>query len=90
MLPLIKPALTAVVIFQFMWTWNDFLGPLIYIYDKHLMTLTIGLQSFNHLHGSEWSLLMAASVMMTIPVVLVFFFAQKYFIQGITLTGLKG
>jgi len=90
MLPLIKPALTAVVIFQFMWTWNDFLGPLIYIYDKHLMTLTIGLQSFNHLHGSEWSLLMAASVMMTIPVILVFFFAQKYFIQGITLTGLKG
>lgn len=90
MLPLIKPALTAVVIFQFMWAWNDFLNPLIYIHDKDLMTLTIGLQSFNHLHGAEWSLLMAASVMMTIPVILVFFFAQKYFIQGITLTGLKG
>jgi multiple sugar transport system permease protein len=91
MLPLIKPAVTAVVIFQFMWTWNDFLNPLIYITTrKDLMTLTIALQSFNHLHGVEWSLLMAASVMMTIPVILIFFFAQKYFIQGITLTGLKG
>jgi multiple sugar transport system permease protein len=90
MLPLIKPAILAVIVFQFMWTWNDFLNPLIYIHDKEKMTLTIGLQAFNMVHGAEWSLLMAASVMMTLPVIILFFFAQRYFIEGITLTGLKG
>ncbi len=90
MLPLIRPALAAIVIFQFMWTWNDFLNPLIYINDKNLMTLSIALESFLSLHGAEWSKLMAASTLMTLPVVLLFFMAQKHFIQGITLTGLKG
>jgi multiple sugar transport system permease protein len=90
MLPLIKPAILTVVVFQFMWAWNDFVNPLIYIHDKEKMTLTIGLQAFNSVHASEWGLLMAASVMMTVPVIMLFFFAQRYFIEGITLTGLKG
>ncbi len=90
MLPLIKPALLAVIVFQFMWAWNDFLGPLIYIHDLEKMTLPLGLQAFNLLHGAEWSLLMAASVMMTVPIIIVFFIAQRYFIEGITLTGIKG
>lgn len=90
MLPLIKPAILAVIVFQFLYSWNDFLGPLIYIHDLEKMTLPIGLQAFNIAHGAEWSLLMAASVMMTIPVIILFFIAQRYFIEGITLTGIKG
>jgi multiple sugar transport system permease protein len=90
MLPLIRPAIATVIIFQFMGAWNDFLNPLIYINDKDLMTLSLGLQSFFNLHSTEWSKLMATSTMMTFPVVLLFFFAQKHFIQGITLTGIKG
>ncbi len=90
MLPLIRPAIATVIIFQFMGAWNDFLNPLIYINDKELMTLSLGLESFFNLHSAEWSKLMAASTMMTLPVVLLFFFAQKHFIQGITLTGIKG
>jgi len=90
MLPLIKPAVLAMIVFQFMWTWNDFINPLIYIHDKSKMTLTIGLQAFNLGHGGEWNLIMAASLMMTIPVLVLFFVAQRYFIEGITLTGIKG
>jgi ABC-type glycerol-3-phosphate transport system permease component len=90
MLPLIKPALLAIVIFQFMYAWNDLLSPLIYIHDQDLMTLSIGLQVFKSSRATEWNLVMAASTLMTLPIVVVFFAAQKYFIQGVTLTGLKG
>ena len=90
MLPLIKPALLSVIIFQFMWTWNDLINPLIYIQSKELMTLTLGLQSFSYGHSGQWHYLMAASVMMTFPVILLFFILQRYFIEGVTLTGLKG
>ncbi len=90
MLPLIKPALLAIVIFQFMYAWNDLLSPLIYIHDQNLMTLSIGLQVFKSSRATEWNLVMAASSLMTLPIVVVFFAAQKYFIQGVTLTGLKG
>lgn len=90
MLPLIKPALLSVIIFQFMWTWNDFINPLIYIQSRELMTLTLGLQAFTHQHSGQWHYLMAASVMMTLPVILLFFILQRYFIEGVTLTGLKG
>ncbi len=90
MLPLVKPALLAVVIFQFMNAWNDLLGPLIYIHSQDLMTLSIGLQIFQSSRTTEWNLVMAAASLMTLPIVIVFFIAQKYFIQGITLTGLKG
>ena len=90
MLPLIKPALLAIVIFQFMYAWNDLLSPLIYIHDQDLMTLSIGLQVFKSSRATEWNLVLAASSLMTLPIVVVFFAAQKYFIQGVTLTGLKG
>lgn len=90
MLPLVKPALLSIIIFQFMFTWNDFIGPLIYIQSRDLMTLTLGLQAFHYQHQTQWHFLMAASVMMTIPVIFLFFCLQRYFIEGVTLTGLKG
>jgi len=90
MLPLAKPALATVTIFAFTWAWNDFLGPLIYLNSQKLYTLSLGLQVFSRAHGTEWGLLMAASTMMITPIVLLFFFAQRQFVQGITLTGIKG
>jgi ABC-type glycerol-3-phosphate transport system permease component len=90
MLPLIKPAMAALAIITFMGSWNDFMGPLIYISSPDKMNLAYGLQLFQSLHGGEWSLLMAGSTMVIIPVLLIFFLAQRYFIQGITLTGIKG
>ena len=89
-LPLMKPALAAVAIFTFMHTWNNFMGPLIYINDQRLYPLALGLFEFRTEHGGDEGLLMAASTMMTLPVIALFFLAQKYFIQGVTLTGLKG
>ena len=90
MVPLIKPALLAVMVFEFLWAWNDFVNPLIYIHDANLMTLSLAMFSFQWLHRTEWHLLMAAATMMTVPAIAVFFMAQKYFIEGITLTGMKG
>lgn len=91
MLPLSKPALTTVAIFQFQFTWNDFLNPLIYINTQSKKTIALGLQDFYKSQTTvEWQQLMAASVIMVVPVVLVFFFLQRYFIEGIALTGLKG
>jgi len=89
MLPLIKPALAAIAIFQFMGSWNDFMGPLIYISSEHLTPLSLGLFMLRSAHTAEWGMLMAASTMMTLPVILLFFFTQRYFIQGVTLTGMK-
>lgn len=90
MLPLSKPALTTVAIFQFQWTWNDFLGPLIYISSQSKKTIALGLQDFYKTHTVEWQQLMAASTLMVLPVILLFFFLQRYFIEGIALTGSKG
>ena len=90
MLPQIKPALAALTIMAFMASWNDFLGPLIYISSPEKETLAYALQLFQTSHGSEPALLMAASTMVIVPVILLFFFTQRYFIQGITLTGIKG
>ncbi|MCC6443298.1 MAG: carbohydrate ABC transporter permease [Armatimonadetes bacterium] len=90
MLPLIKPALAALTIMQFMGSWNDFMGPLIYISSIEKMTGSYALQLFQSAHTGEWSMLMAAATLWTLPVLAVFFFTQKYFIQGITLTGIKG
>jgi multiple sugar transport system permease protein len=67
----------------------DFLNPLIYLHDERSNTLAIGLQSFLGRHGSEWALLMAAATVITIPMVILFFFAQRTFIEGIALTGIK-
>jgi len=89
--PLAKPALAVVALFHFMYTWNDFLGPLIYLTDQRMFTLSLGLQFFQSQHGgTQWNLLMAASTLIVAPLILVFFLAQRTFIQGITLTGLKG
>ena len=89
-LPLIKPSLAAIAIFQFMGSWNDFFNPLLYINTKELMPISLGLYMFKSAHSAEFGMLMAASTVMVVPVVLLFFFAQRYFIQGVTLTGLKG
>jgi ABC-type glycerol-3-phosphate transport system permease component len=89
-LPLVKPALAAVCIFTFMGTWNDFMGPLIYINDQRLYPLALGLFDFRGEHQTDFGMLMAASTMMTLPVIALFFLAQRYFIQGVTLTGIKG
>jgi len=90
-LPLSKPALATVAIFSFVGNWNDFLGPLIYLNDMKLYTLAIGLNLMRGTqYGSVIHLLMAVSVLSVLPILVVFFSAQKYFIQGITLTGIKG
>ncbi len=89
-LPLAKPALATVAILTFMFTWNDFLGPLIYLSDKMKGTLALGLALFVGQRQTEWGMLMAASVMMMIPMILIFFFFQKYFIKGFTMSGMKG
>ncbi|MFN4244442.1 MAG: ABC transporter permease subunit [Tepidisphaerales bacterium] len=89
-LPLVKPSLAAIAIFTFIGAWNDFLGPLIYIADQRLYPLAFGLYAFSVQVQNNPTLTMAASVIMTAPVIAVFFLAQKYFIQGITLTGMKG
>jgi multiple sugar transport system permease protein len=89
-LPLAKPALATVGLFTFMGAWTDFQGPLIYLHDEHMYTLAIGLNSFLGRHGGEWNLLMAASTVVTVPLIVVFFFAQRTFIRGIALTGVKG
>jgi multiple sugar transport system permease protein len=90
-LPLSRPALAVVALFTFMFCWNDFLGPLVYLQRPTQYTLALGLQTFQSQHGgTEWHLLMAASVLVIAPVILLFFLAQKTFIQGIATTGLKG
>ena len=90
MLPLCKPALMTVAIFQFQGTWNDFIGPLIYISTQNMKTIALGLQDFYKTNSVLWQQLMATSTLMVLPVVLLFFFLQRYFIEGIALTGLKG
>jgi multiple sugar transport system permease protein len=90
MLPLMKPSLAAIAIFTFMGTWNNFMGPLIYLADQRLYPLAFGLYAFSVQVGNNPALTMAGSLLMTLPVIVIFFFAQKYFIQGVTLTGMKG
>ena len=89
-MPLAKPSLAVVALFQFIWVWNDFLGPLIYLKDQTAYTLSLGLQQFQSGYQTEWALLMAAATMMTFPIIVLFFLTQRTFIQGITLTGIKG
>lgn len=90
-LPLTRPALMVVGLFQFMGTWNDFLGPLIYLTDQKDFTLALGLQFFQSQHGgTEWHYLMAASTLVGMPIIILYFFTQRSFIEGISMTGLKG
>ncbi|PJJ28492.1 carbohydrate ABC transporter permease [Lacrimispora celerecrescens] len=90
MLPLSKPALSTLTIFTFVSTWNDFLGPLIYLKTEAKKTLQLGLKMFISQYSSEYGLIMAASVLSLIPVLIVFLSLQKYFVEGIAATGVKG
>jgi len=93
MLPLIKPALVAVAIFEFEAKWDDFMGPLIYLNNPDRYTLALGLATFKtdfQALGTQWGLLMAASVIFTIPMIILFFMFQRYFMEGVATTGLKG
>jgi len=89
-LPLSKPALATTGLFMFLFQWGDFLNPLVYLQDDRQYTLAVALQQFQSMHESLWGPLMAMSTVITIPIILLFFLTQKTFIQGITLTGLKG
>lgn len=89
-LPLVVPGVLTVALFRFMNSWNDFLGPLLYLSDDKKYTITIGLQMFTTQYSTQWSLLMAASLLTAIPVVAVYFLVQKRFIEGITFSGIKG
>jgi multiple sugar transport system permease protein len=89
MLPLIKPSLVAVAVLEFQAKWNDFVGPLIYLNRKDLYPMALGLQSFKTEFETQWALLMAASVIFTVPMILLFFLFQRYFIEGIATTGSK-
>ncbi len=95
MLPLVKPTLAVIAIFTFLATWNEFMTPLIYLSDQRLYPLSFGLyafqiQSLQPGTSAGIGMLMAGSLLMTLPVIAIFFFAQRYFLQGVTLTGLKG
>jgi len=90
MMPLAKPALITVAIFTFLNAWNDLLGPITYLRSPDNFTIAQGLASFTSQTDISWDLQLAASTAMTIPVIVVFFFAQRYFIQGVVMTGLKG
>lgn len=87
--PLAKPAMATVALFAFTNAWMDFITPLIYLHDEKSYTLAVGLQAFLGRHNNEWSLLMAASTVITLPMVVLFFVAQRTFIRGIALTGIK-
>lgn len=90
MLPLSVPVLATITVFTFLWAWNDFQGPLIYLTDPRRFTMALGLQDYQQQHAVAWNQLMAAATMFTVPIVVLFFFAQRTFIQGVKLTGLKG
>mgnify|MGYP001624202175 FL=1 len=89
MLPLCKPVIATVAIFTFLFTWNDFMNPLIYINSDSLYTISLGIKAFQSQSGVQWGYLMAASVISMIPALLVFIFAQRYFVEGVKMTGLK-
>ena len=89
-LPLSKPALITASIFSFLWNWNDFLGPLVYVHSLEKYTAAIGLLFFQGQHYAEWGQVMAMSTLMTAPVIILFLILQRYYVQGIALTGLKG
>jgi len=90
MLPMSKPALTTVALFAFIAHWNDFFGPLIYTQSMEKKTLSLGLAAFKGLNGTEYHLMMAASVAVLLPIIVIFFLAQRYFVQSIVTSGVKG
>ncbi|NLT41101.1 MAG: carbohydrate ABC transporter permease [Anaerolineae bacterium] len=90
LLPMAKPAIATLAIFHFMWAYNDFFNPLIYLHHQSNYTIALGLQSFNAFRATRYDLLMAASLVTVLPCILLFFFAQRIFIQGIVFSGVKG
>lgn len=90
MLPLSKPALSTLVIFTFVNTWNDYLGPLIYLKSEEKKTIQLGLKMFIGQYTAEYGLIMAGSIITLIPVIIVFLSLQKYFVEGVAATGIKG
>jgi ABC-type glycerol-3-phosphate transport system permease component len=90
MLPLVRPALVVMAVFTFVWTWHEFFGPLIYLSDQEQYPLSLGLYAFRSRRITEWGLLMAGAVLTTFPLIILFFFAQRQFLEGVKLTGLKG
>jgi multiple sugar transport system permease protein len=90
MLPLVRPALMVMAVFTFLGSWHDFFGPLIYVSDNKQFPLSLGLYAFRAQRTTEWALMMAAATLATVPLILIFFFTQRYFLEGIKLTGLKG
>ncbi len=88
--PLSKPALAAIAIFNFQGVWNDFLYPLVFLHKQSNYTIALGLNFFRSTYTVHWGYLMAASIVALLPMVIIFFIAQRYFIQGITFTGIKG
>jgi len=90
MLPLSKPAVVTVALFTFMGSWNDYFGPLIFLSNPEHWTLALGLRAFQTQYGGQYNLMMAASILIMLPTLILFFFAQKTFIEGIKFTGIKG
>jgi multiple sugar transport system permease protein len=89
--PLAKPAIAAVALFQFLYSWNDFFAPLLFLGgESRMWTLAIGLSEFRGLHQVEYNLMLAAVVLFMLPVIVLFFFAQRVFMEGVTVTGVKG
>lgn len=88
-MPLSKAAIATVAVFCFIYNWRDFMGPLIYLNDPKLQTLETGLATYNSLRAEQWHLLMAGSILVTIPLIIIFFLGQRYFVKGISMTGLK-
>jgi multiple sugar transport system permease protein len=89
-LPLSKPALATVTLFSFLWSWSDFFGPLIFLTDESLYTISLGLVQFQGRYDTAWGQVMAAATVFTLPVLVLFFVSQRQFIEGVTLTGIKG
>lgn len=89
-LPLIRPALAVVFLNQFLNAWKDFLGPLIYLNDPSQYTLSLALQQFQSANDQQWALLMACATVFMVPLFVLFFFTQRYFVEGVTFSGIKG
>ena len=89
-MPLAKPTLATLAILSFLGLWNDFMGPLIYLHSNEKRTLALGLNAFAGMYGTQWHLLMAASLVATVPILVVFFMGQRYFERGLVMTGMKG
>jgi multiple sugar transport system permease protein len=87
--PQVKPTLAGIAIMSFMGAWNDFMGPLIYLRDQSKFPLSLGLFGVSLEHGGDWAVIMAGNILMTLPVIVIFFCFQRYFIQGMTVTGMK-